>query len=53
METQQNAKVTFSLPVELRRRLKIVAARKGASVQEIMLKLTEAYVEKREAEASE
>lgn len=46
-------KVTVRMPQELHLRLKLVAVRERKSVQQILNGLAEAYVVKKEAEASE
>ena len=46
-------KVTVRMPEERHLRLKLVAVREGKSVQEIINGLVEAYVVRKEAEASE
>lgn len=44
--------VSFRMPDDLHRRLKLVAVRDGKSIQEILNGLAGAYVTKKEGEAS-
>ena len=46
-------KISVRMPEERHLRLKLVAVREGKSVQEIINGLVEAYVVRKEAEASE
>lgn len=51
-ETAEDVKVTFRMPEGLRRRLKAQAAMKGMTSQEVILKLVEGWVSKKEQEAT-